>query len=196
MRASCATCLLHPRPSAWHTFSLCLASSCFQSQLHLASQLSEALANGVLGACMVPMLNAAPFRLLACLLAEQAHPVNWRCSQMWLTLCDGLLPCHGRHLHAPTHQPQAPRLSILSLGMCRFCQMMWRLNFLVTVTCIVLENSYMLYYICPMHTIFTVFVYACLALGAKYNSSATGIWLKYASPLPAPPIRSLVKVQS
>ena len=60
----------------------------------------------------------------------------------------------------------------------RFCQMMWRLNFLVTVTCVVLENSYMLYYICPMHTIFTVFVYACLALGAKYNSSATGIWLK------------------
>ncbi len=60
----------------------------------------------------------------------------------------------------------------------RFCQMMWRLNFLVTVTCIVLENSYMLYYICPMHTIFTVFVYACLGLGSKYNSSATGIWLK------------------
>ena len=62
----------------------------------------------------------------------------------------------------------------------RFCQMMWRLNFLVAVTCIVLENSYMLYYICPMHTIFTVFVYACLALGSKYNASNTGIWLKYA----------------
>ena len=60
----------------------------------------------------------------------------------------------------------------------RFCQMMWRLNFLVTVTCVVLENSYMLYYICPMHTIFTVFVYACLALGAKYNATSTGIWLK------------------
>ena len=58
--------------------------------------------------------------------------------------------------------------------------MMWRLNFLVTVTCVVLENSYMLYYICPMHTIFTVFVYACLALGAKYNASNTGIWLKCA----------------
>ena len=56
--------------------------------------------------------------------------------------------------------------------------MMWRLNFLVTVTCIVLENSYMLYYICPMHTIFTIFVYACLGLGSKYNTSATGIWLK------------------
>jgi hypothetical protein len=38
----------------------------------------------------------------------------------------------------------------------RFAQMMWRLNFLVTFACIVLRNSYMLYYICPMHTIFTV----------------------------------------
>lgn len=39
---------------------------------------------------------------------------------------------------------------------CRFCQMMWRLNFLVVFTCIVMRNDYMLYYICPMHTIFTV----------------------------------------
>ena len=34
--------------------------------------------------------------------------------------------------------------------------MMWRLNFLVVFCCIVLRNDYMLYYICPMHTIFTV----------------------------------------
>ena len=81
-------------------------------------------------------------------------------------ICMLLYMCH---MHEATIFPP---------GMRRFCQMMWRLNFLVTVTCIVLENSYMLYYICPMHTIFTVFVYACLALGAKYNSSATGIWLK------------------
>lgn len=39
---------------------------------------------------------------------------------------------------------------------CRFFQMMWRLNFLVVFTCIVMRNDYMLYYICPMHTIFTV----------------------------------------
>ncbi len=38
----------------------------------------------------------------------------------------------------------------------RFCQMMWRLNFLVLFCCIVLRNDYMLYYICPMHTLFTV----------------------------------------
>lgn len=34
--------------------------------------------------------------------------------------------------------------------------MMWRLNFLVLFCCIVLRNDYMLYYICPMHTLFTV----------------------------------------
>ena len=88
------------------------------------------------------------------------------CCRVMEEICMLLCMCH---MHKATIFPP---------GMRRFCQMMWRLNFLVTVTCIVLENSYMLYYICPMHTIFTVFVYACLALGAKYNSSATGIWLK------------------
>ncbi|BDA44067.1 probable O-acetyltransferase CAS1 [Coccomyxa sp. Obi] len=60
----------------------------------------------------------------------------------------------------------------------RFVQMMWRLNFLVTIVCIVLRNSYMLYYICPMHTIFTVFVYATLGLGQKYNATNAGILIK------------------
>lgn len=43
----------------------------------------------------------------------------------------------------------------MCVGVCRFVQMMWRLNFLVVFACIVLRNDYMLYYICPMHTIFT-----------------------------------------
>lgn len=43
---------------------------------------------------------------------------------------------------------------------CRFAQMMWRLNFLVTFVCLALNNSYVLYYICGMHTLFTVLVYA------------------------------------
>ncbi|MBA0595079.1 hypothetical protein Gorai_011957, partial [Gossypium raimondii] len=40
-------------------------------------------------------------------------------------------------------------------SLARFAQMMWRLNFFVAFCCIVLNNDYMLYYICPMHTLFT-----------------------------------------
>jgi hypothetical protein len=68
------------------------------------------------------------------------------------------------------------RTGDFSIG--RFCQMMWRLNFMVFFCCVVLQNSYMLYYICPMHTIFTVFVYVSLAFGSKYNKNNTVIWLK------------------
>nr|GEW43719.1 protein reduced wall acetylation 4-like [Tanacetum cinerariifolium] len=50
----------------------------------------------------------------------------------------------------------------------RFAQMMWRLNFFVAFCCIVLNNDYMLYYICPMHTLFTLMVYGALAIGSKF----------------------------
>ncbi len=56
--------------------------------------------------------------------------------------------------------------------------MMWRLNFLVFWACLVLRNDYMLYYICPMHTLFTVFVYATLGIASRLNKSHAGIAFK------------------
>ena len=62
----------------------------------------------------------------------------------------------------------------------RFCWMMWRLNFLVFWVCVVLGNDYMLYYICPMHTLWTVAVYLSLLLFESHNTRHWVIYLKCA----------------
>ncbi len=95
----------------------------------------------------------------------------------------------GMHVRAfPGRPPRAPVVRLGPHGgsrryggarLRRFAQMMWRLNFLVFFACVVLDNSYMLYYICPMHTLFTVMVCAVLAIAPKLNHSNTACLAKY-----------------
>jgi|Transcript_208 hypothetical protein len=60
----------------------------------------------------------------------------------------------------------------------RFSQMMWRLNFFVLFVCIALRNDYVLYYICPMHTLFTLFVYFSLLIFKEHNTSTNIVTAK------------------
>ena len=63
----------------------------------------------------------------------------------------------------------------------RVAAQLWRLNLFVFLLCCALNNSYMLYYICPMHTLFTLFVYAAMRVRKDANMSHAGVALKLAA---------------
>lgn len=63
----------------------------------------------------------------------------------------------------------------------RILAQMWRLNFFVLLLCCGLRNSYMLYYICPMHTLFTLLVYVAMRVRKDKNTSHLGVSLKLAA---------------
>merc|ERR1719271_2320537 len=60
----------------------------------------------------------------------------------------------------------------------RTMQMLFRLNFLGFMVCVGLNNEYMLYYICAMHTLFTVFVALALYIKNDLNTSSGALWGK------------------
>jgi len=62
----------------------------------------------------------------------------------------------------------------------RVLQMLWRLNFLVVFLCLSQGTTYILYYICPLHTYFFLMVYFTMSVGRHLNYSKYGLRLKLA----------------
>jgi len=63
-------------------------------------------------------------------------------------------------------------------GALRLIQMLWRLNFLVLCLCLTLGNSYILYYICPLHTFYFLIVFVSMLVMKNLNHSRWGIRIK------------------
>ena len=59
-------------------------------------------------------------------------------------------------------------------GLARVLQMLWRLNFLVIMLMLTMNNTYILYYICPLHTFFFGMVYVTMRIGRSANYSQVG----------------------
>jgi len=63
-------------------------------------------------------------------------------------------------------------------GWVRFMQMMWRLNFTVLFLCLTMNNMYILYYICPLHTFYFLIVYATMRIAPSLNHTHYPIRVK------------------
>jgi hypothetical protein len=62
----------------------------------------------------------------------------------------------------------------------RVIQMLWRLNFLVVFLCLTQGTTYILYYICLLHTYFFLMVYATMSIAKHVNYTKYGIRFKFA----------------
>ena len=60
-------------------------------------------------------------------------------------------------------------------GWLRVIQMLWRLNFSVILLMWTHNNTYILYYICPMHTSYFFMVYISMYIYSSINHSKYGI---------------------
>jgi N-acetylneuraminate 9-O-acetyltransferase len=59
----------------------------------------------------------------------------------------------------------------------RFVKCMFRINFLVILLVIVMGTNYVHYYICPMHTFYTVVVWGATYIGRQYNKTSMSIMM-------------------
>ncbi|CAM9111388.1 unnamed protein product, partial [Ectocarpus fasciculatus] len=65
-------------------------------------------------------------------------------------------------------------------GWLRVLQMLWRLNFAVLFLMMTHGNTYILYYICPLHTFFFLMVYATMFIGSSWNHGKWSVRWKIA----------------
>ncbi len=56
--------------------------------------------------------------------------------------------------------------------------MLWRLNFLVVLLCLSQGNTYILYYICPLHTFYFLLVFVTMRLAPQANHGKWDIRIK------------------
>ncbi|XP_027892415.1 N-acetylneuraminate (7)9-O-acetyltransferase [Xiphophorus couchianus] len=64
-------------------------------------------------------------------------------------------------------------------GLYRVCQVLFRLNFLVVVLCIVMDRPYQFYYFVPLVTFWFVLIYATMAIWPQIlqkRTNSSGIW--------------------
>jgi len=61
----------------------------------------------------------------------------------------------------------------------RLSKMLIRLNWLVFFVCLVMDNGYMLYYVCPLHTFYFLVVYTTMAIFPEKNYEPMWMYLKF-----------------